>query len=231
MIDYQVITINLTPNLSSPPIVNVSQGDVGRLLAFVFVDGTKQILPGDVLGAGVTIKIQGTKPSGLGFSQTCSSTAGTYAYFTTTLEMTQEAGQIPAEVQFSNVSSVIASANFILNVERDPHPDGTTDGTTEVLQSLQEQIGDLSDLTTTANSNLVAAINEAAQSGGGGGGGGGVTVDSALSSSSTNPVQNKVIYGALPASASISSGVISFKNGAGTTLFSVTLPVYSGGVS
>ena len=31
----------------------------------------------------------------------------------------------------------------------------------------------------------------------GGGGGGGITVDSELSSSSTNPVQNKVIYGAL----------------------------------
>lgn len=35
-----------------------------------------------------------------------------------------------------------------------------------------ELIGNLSDLTTTAKNNLVAAINEARQSGGGGGGGG-----------------------------------------------------------
>lgn len=87
-------------------------------------------------------------------------------------------------------------------------------------------IGNLSNLTTTAKNNLVAAINEAAQSGGGGG----VTVDSALSTSSTNPVQNKVITNALPASASISSGVISYKNSSGTTLFTVTLPLYNGGI-
>ena len=62
------------------------------------------------------------------------------------------------------------------------------------------------------------------------GGGGSVTVDSALSTSSENPVQNKVITNALPASASISSGVISFKNSSGTSLFTVTLPIYNGGI-
>lgn len=54
---------------------------------------------------------------------------------------------------------------------------------------VQTQIGNLSNLETTAKNNLVAAINEAAQSGGGSS----VTVDSAMSSTSTNPVQNKVI--------------------------------------
>ena len=52
------------------------------------------------------------------------------------------------------------------------------------------KIGDLSQLTTTAKNTLVAAINEAATTGN-------ITVDSALSSSSTNPVQNKVINTAL----------------------------------
>lgn len=54
---------------------------------------------------------------------------------------------------------------------------------------VQTQIGNLSNLETTAKTNLVAAINEAAQSGGGSS----VTVDSAMSSTSTNPVQNRVI--------------------------------------
>lgn len=36
---------------------------------------------------------------------------------------------------------------------------------------------------------------------------------------------------AIATSASISSGTISFKNGSGTTLFTVALPVYNGGVS
>ena len=37
--------------------------------------------------------------------------------------------------------------------------------------------------------------------------------------------------GKIVTSASISSGVISFKNSGGTTQFTVTLPIYSGGVS
>lgn len=59
---------------------------------------------------------------------------------------------------------------------------------------LRSDLGDLNDLQTTAKNNLVAAINEAAQSGGGGGS---VTVDSALSTTSQNPVQNRVITNAL----------------------------------
>ena len=62
------------------------------------------------------------------------------------------------------------------------------------ISDLKSDLGDLDDLQTTAKNNLVAAINEAAQSGGGGGS---VTVDSAMSSTSTNPVQNRVIYTAL----------------------------------
>ena len=74
-----------------------------------------------------------------------------------------------------------------------------------------------------------------------GGGGGSITVDDALSSTSDNPVQNKVIKAALdgkanmtsvPASASVSAaGVLSFANSAGTQLFTVQLPLYAGGVS
>jgi hypothetical protein len=59
---------------------------------------------------------------------------------------------------------------------------------------LKSDLGNLNDLETTAKNNLVAAINEAAQSGGGGGS---VTVDSALSTTSQNPVQNRVITNAL----------------------------------
>lgn len=72
------------------------------------------------------------------------------------------------------------------------------------------------------------------------GGGGSITVDAALSPSSENPVQNKVIKAALdgkgattaiPASGSVSAaGVLSFANSAGTQLFTVQLPLYAGGV-
>jgi len=87
-----------------------------------------------------------------------------------------------------------------------------------VAAQLQAQIGDLSDLSTTAKDNLVAAINEVFASSGGTDDFNelsnrpkyaGVTmtgetnipavptVDAAMSSTSTNPVQNKVINSAL----------------------------------
>ena len=69
--------------------------------------------------------------------------------------------------------------------DREPSPEEQS-----AISQLMAEVGDLSELTTTANDNLVDAINEVAQ-------GGGITVDSAMSSSSTNPVQNKVIDAAI----------------------------------
>ena len=50
----------------------------------------------------------------------------------------------------------------------DPAGDTSTDPTLAVWQQIIAQIGDLSNLTTMAKSNLVAAINEAARTGSGG---------------------------------------------------------------
>ena len=62
------------------------------------------------------------------------------------------------------------------------------------LTDAVDGIGNLADLTTTAKTDLVSAINEVNAKGGGGGS---VTVDDALSTTSMNPVQNKAITGAL----------------------------------
>jgi hypothetical protein len=110
--------------------------------------------------------------------------------------------------------------------DREPSPEEQS-----AISQLMAEVGDLSELTTTDKDNLVDAINEVAQ-------GGGITVDSAMSSSSTNPVQNKVIKDALDdlkadiaQSASIDSGgLISFKNDDNTTVFTLQLPIYNGGV-
>ena len=63
------------------------------------------------------------------------------------------------------------------------------------------RVGNLSELTTTAKTDLVSAINEVNEHGGGGGGS--VTVDSELSTTSTNPVQNKVVTSAVQSKADI----------------------------
>ena len=60
------------------------------------------------------------------------------------------------------------------------------------LSDAVDGIGNLSELTTTAKTDLVSAINEVNEHGGST-----VTVDSALSDTSENPVQNKVITGVL----------------------------------
>lgn len=60
-----------------------------------------------------------------------------------------------------------------------------------IINELLYDIGDLSELTTTAKASLVEAINEVNAKEGGAGGS--VTVDNELSGVSENPVQNKVV--------------------------------------
>ena len=56
------------------------------------------------------------------------------------------------------------------------------------IRLIEGNIGNLADLTTETKTDLVSAINEVNEHGGGS-----VTVDDALSATSTNPVQNKVL--------------------------------------
>ena len=60
------------------------------------------------------------------------------------------------------------------------------------------KIGDLTELTTTSKTDLVSAINEVNEHGGST-----VTVDDALSNTSTNPVQNKIVTSAIQSKADI----------------------------
>lgn len=114
----------------------------------------------------------------------------------------------------------------------------------DTLYKVTENIAGGSAITPGVNvseTTVAAEIALAAASGGGGSGGGSVTVDSALSASSTNPVQNKTIKAALdgkanatsvPASANVdANGLISFKNADNSQLFTVQLPLYAGGIS
>lgn len=157
----QTYVINIRAGSAMAPKVKVSQGDVGRILSFKIFDGAFAFTPAQ----GSTVTITGTKPSGLGFTETCT-LSGNTATVSTTLDMTQESGDMLAELRIANGSASIGSVNFVLSVERAPHQDGTTDGTYDTMDDIQTQIGDLSELATSEKSSLVGAINEAAQSGG-----------------------------------------------------------------
>lgn len=136
----QIVTVNLVPELSAPAVIRVSQYDVGRPLTIRVLDGTGVAS----FGSSVTATIVGTKPSGLGFSET-GTISGSTVTLNTTLTMTQECGMIPAEISLttSTPATVIGTANFILAVEPSPHPEGTTDGTYETMADLQTQLNGL----------------------------------------------------------------------------------------
>lgn len=80
--------------------------------------------------------------------------------------------------------------------------------TGDAISDLNADIGDLSNLTTTAKNNLVAAINEAAQSGGGGGGG---TTD--YSALSNKPSINDVTLSGNKTAADLGLGTYSKPSG------------------
>ena len=138
----QIVTVNLTPGISTPAVVRVSQYDVERPIIFKVLDGTQPA----VLPDACTATIEGTKPSGLGFSLLGTVGLGGMVNFTTSMTMTQECGMIPAEIRLSTdaygsvPASDIGTANFILAVEPSPHPDGTTDGTQETMQNLETRL-------------------------------------------------------------------------------------------
>lgn len=127
----QSYTINIRPGWGIPPTVKVSQNDVGRPLAFVLMDGQEAL----TIASGTTVKIEGTKPSGLGFSQACELDGNT-ATINTVATMTQEAGAIPCELVVAVGNTTIGTANFNMMVELSAHPDGTTDGDAETAKDL-----------------------------------------------------------------------------------------------
>lgn len=122
----QKINVNTTPGQFMPTLY-YSQGDIGREFEIALVSSDGWNIP-----AGATVEMVATKPSGFGF--TVSGTlAGGVATFVTTETMTNEWGRFPAEIRITSSGDVIGTANFYLSGEKDPHPEGTTDGDAETV--------------------------------------------------------------------------------------------------
>ena len=118
--------INITPG-GETPILHVSQGDIGRSIILNVKDGDSFY---DL--AGCAAALVGVKPSGLGFSVS-GTVSGHTVTITTVKLMTAEHGKIACELRITKNGDRIGTANMILAVERDPHPDGTTDGNVDEL--------------------------------------------------------------------------------------------------
>ena len=132
----QYKNIDIIPD-STVNRIHLSQGDIGRTLIFyLFENALSWSVP-----ASSTIKCQGTKPSGFGFSVSCTY-SGNAVTCVTTDEMTDEYGQIEAEllITSSDESQVFGTSNFILDIERNPHPSSTEDGNIETAIALTARV-------------------------------------------------------------------------------------------
>lgn len=122
----QTINVDSKPALFMPTLY-YSQGDVGRTFEIVVSSSDWFTIP-----SGATCQMVATKPSGLGFT-VAGTVSGNKVTFTTTAVMTDEWGRFPAELRITSGNTVIGTANFYMEGERNPHPDGTTDGSQETL--------------------------------------------------------------------------------------------------
>lgn len=125
MADYN---INMTPDFQ-PQTIAISQNDVGREIPIALTDKHRQPY---TIPQNAVVKIQGTKPSGLGFSVTGTADGSTVT-FVVTEGMSDEAGMMLCEIVIELEGVRIGSANAVLYVEINPHPDDITDDTAEHL--------------------------------------------------------------------------------------------------
>lgn len=148
-----IMTVDIAPRQLGDPVY-VSQGDIGRIINVHMYDGDDPYIP----PAGVTPYIQGTKPSGLGFNVQGTITDN-ICTFSTTDEMTDEVGDMVAEVRLIKTGMDIGTANFRYSVEERPRPDGTTDGTIEVITDvIADALNDALDAIETARAAAVAQL-------------------------------------------------------------------------
>ena len=140
------LTVNLIPG-GFVPVIHVNQYDAGLITYKVTV------LEGDSAASfpvGTTVKAQGRKPSGLGFSES-ETLSGNVVTWDIIATMTEEGGNIPCELVFFNGDDRISTINILMMVEFSPHPAGITDGDTETARTLLEQMQQaLSDAQTAA---------------------------------------------------------------------------------
>ena len=159
------------------PYLKLSQYDVGREISFVMKDGSQEY----TVPSGATVKLEGTKPSGLGFTITCT-VDGSTATAVTTAGMTDEWGTVVAELVVRQGDDRIGSSNVRFDIEKSPHPEGTTDGSAEqiipaltlLLRQIEEDLDDaeadietmtqLKTATETAAGNAAASATAAGQS-------------------------------------------------------------------
>lgn len=145
-------------NRHIPLEVPLSQNDAGNSLLFMLFNGADPYeLSGSVL-------LNGRKPSGMVFSY-AGTWSGNAATFSIDEQMTAEAGQVVCEVvHMSTGGDRKGSANFILDVERDPMEDGVESETDlSLMQQAIAAAGQVTAIQGQVDANTAAIATKASQ--------------------------------------------------------------------
>lgn len=207
--------LNFVPG-GVPLTIHISQYDVGTR-TFHF---TPIAVPGTVTAfTGATATLEATKPDGYAVIQECTYNGDGTIDYTVQEQLAAKAGKVWSKIVLRDGTDVIGTAAIVWIVDKAGVTDGAVISDSDV-GGLERYISDLrkyvstpvpattvSEMTDTEKIYLYTGnetgytsgnwyyYNGAAWVSGGVYGGSDVEVDSALSSSSTNPVQNKVITG------------------------------------
>ena len=108
------LRLNLIPN-GIPPVIHVSQYDVGRTLQFIIYSGSSQY----VFTSGESAILLGTKPDGHIFIYDLTISNNVLS-IDTTEQMLAIPGNVKAEIRVQGADKDIGTANFIFDVEESP---------------------------------------------------------------------------------------------------------------
>lgn len=132
----QIINVDLVPG-KVMPILHASQFDKGRSLGVKLYNGGAVF---ELSGAeDLTAAVR--KPDGNIVTETLTNAGGSLVEIITTEQMTACAGGSLCKIKIENAGDVIGTANFVLEVEKDP-TDGGIESASEI-NNLATQVADL----------------------------------------------------------------------------------------
>lgn len=151
---YRNIKVELFPG-APPPMVHLSENDVGDTLVFELVyKGQPVNIP-----SGSVVKFKGTKKDGLGFTVNSSNVSGNVVSFVVSQDMTSCSGVVEAEISITLSNNKHGTCNVVLIVKKNPHSDGTQDGSyPQIISEMRQLVNQIEGDAETASNAADTAV-------------------------------------------------------------------------
>ena len=131
----EFIYLDFVPG-KTPEVCHTSQYDIGRKFRIYLLNsGSPYLLNGN---ESITLRLRKQDTTAITMSITNPGEGNDYIEFLTTQQMTASAGKSTCEIRLQEGNSIVASSNFIMDVEEDPLDYGVT--STSAIQELSQQV-------------------------------------------------------------------------------------------